>query len=185
MGVNPFDWTAAGFLRGERADRHLWIAGDLDAETATDIGSFDADTIDVDVQMGGEKLNGERGEGIVAGVVDAFVFGIPLSDDDVIFQRRAGEAVEVQAIDVDDVSSVFEGAINVAVFEDAVPNAVGSGLFVQQALILQRLFTIDERVGRFVLDLQNFGGVIGDGEGRGDHRGYGFALTTRFGDGAR
>ena len=60
-----------------------------------------------------------------------------------------------------------------------------AGLFVQQALILQRLFTVAERVERFVLDLNDFGGVVGDGGRGGDHRDYGFALITRFGNGQR
>ena len=62
------------FLRSQGADRHLRIAGDLDAEAATDIGGLDANAVDVNLQMRGQKLDGKRRKGIVALVVDALVF---------------------------------------------------------------------------------------------------------------
>ena len=40
--------------------------------------SLHADAVDVNVQMRGQKLDGERGKRIVALVIDALVFRIPL-----------------------------------------------------------------------------------------------------------
>ena len=56
---HPLDRASAGFSRGQRAHRHLRIAGDLDAEAAADVGSLDADAVDVHVQMRGQKLDGK------------------------------------------------------------------------------------------------------------------------------
>ena len=36
--------------------------------------------------------------------------------------------MEVQTVDVDDVGRVLESFVNVAVFEDAVPDFVGAGI---------------------------------------------------------
>src|SRR2546426_7974343 len=60
--LHPFDRPSAGLLRGKRADRHLGIIGDLDAETASDISGLHTNAIDVDIQMCGEKLYGKGWE---------------------------------------------------------------------------------------------------------------------------
>ena len=48
--------------------------------------------------MRGEKLYGKRREGIVAGVVNVIIFQIPLTDDNVVFERRAGEAMNLRLV---------------------------------------------------------------------------------------
>jgi hypothetical protein len=45
-------------------------------------------------------LQADGGKGVVAPEVDAVIAPIPLSDDGVVLQRGAGEAVEVEAFDV-------------------------------------------------------------------------------------
>ena len=76
---HPLDGTPASLLRSQRADRHLRIARDLDAEAAADVGSLDPNAIDVDAEVRRQKLDGERGKRIVALVVDALIFRIPLA----------------------------------------------------------------------------------------------------------
>ena len=44
--------------------------------------------------------------------------------------------MKMKAVDVNHVSRVSEGRLNVAVFENAIPHTIGSGLFMEQALIL-------------------------------------------------
>ncbi len=183
--LDPLNGTAAGFLGGQGADRHLRIAGDLDAEAAADVEGLDANAIDVDVQVRREKLNGERGKRIVAPVVDALVFGIPLSDDDVVLERRGREAVEMQAVDVNDVGGVFKRLLDVAVFEDAVPDFVGAAFFVENAFVGERVFGVDDRVERFVFDLDEFSGIVGEASGFGYYGGDRFALVTDLSDGQR
>ena len=48
------------FFEAQRANRHLRIAGDLDAKTAANIGGLYADPVDVNAQVGGQKLNSKR-----------------------------------------------------------------------------------------------------------------------------
>ncbi len=44
--------------------------------------------------------------------------------------------MKMKAVDVDDVRCVFECFLDVAIFENAIPHTIGSGLFMEQALIL-------------------------------------------------
>ena len=85
-------------------------------------------------------------EGNIAPVVDALVFRIPLCDGDIVLKRGRGEAVEMQTVNVDDVGRVFESFVNVAVFEDAVPDFVGAAFFMENALIGERVFRVENRV---------------------------------------
>ena len=70
--------------------------------------------------------------------------------------------MEVQAIDVDDVRRFLEGAFNVAVFPDTVPNSVRPGFFVENAVVSESLLGFDDRFERLVLDLNEFSGIVGE-----------------------
>ena len=94
------------------------------------------------LEVRGQKLDGERGKRIVAGVINALVLGIPLADNDIVLERRARETMEVHAVNVDNVGRFPEGLADVSVFENAIPDFVGAGFLVQNAFILQRLFAV-------------------------------------------
>ena len=91
--------------------------------------------------------------------------------------------MEVHAVDGDDVGRVLESLGDVAVFEDPVPDLIGAGFVVQQALVFQGLFGINHGIEGFVLDLHKFGGVVGKRGGFGDHGGNRLTLVADFGCG--
>src|SRR5215470_4244796 len=57
--LHPLDRASPGFLGSQRADRHLRVTRDLDAEAATDIGGFHANAINMNVQVRSKELNRE------------------------------------------------------------------------------------------------------------------------------
>src|SRR5208282_1006980 len=61
--------------------------------------------------------------------------------------------MEVQAIDIDHIRRFLEGAFNVAILPHAIPNPVGAGFLVKNTVIGERLFGVNNRFKRFVLDL--------------------------------
>jgi hypothetical protein len=77
--------------------------------------------------------------------------------------------MEVQAIDVDDVRRFLEGAFNVAVFPNPIPNSVRPGFFVEDAVVGQGLLGFDNRFERLVLDLDEFSGIVGETRRLGDY----------------
>src|SRR5260370_42455203 len=83
--------------------------------------------------------------------------------------------MEVQAIDVDDIRSVFEGPLNVAIFPHAVPNPVRTSFFVEDAAIAKSLLGFDDRFERLVLGLDGVRGNVGEDRGLGD---YGWERLT-------
>jgi len=56
---DPFDGAPTGFFRCKRANRHLRITGDLDAEAAADIKCLDANSVDRDAKMRRDELHCE------------------------------------------------------------------------------------------------------------------------------
>ena len=88
--------------------------------------------------------------------------------------------MEVHAIDVHDEGGVFEGGLDIAVLPDAIPNFVCAGFSMEDAAIFERLFCIDHRVQRFVFHRDEFGGIVGEGGGLCDDRGYGLSLIAHF-----
>ena len=93
--------------------------------------------------------------------------------------------MEVHAVDVDDVGGFLESLVDVAVFEDSIPDTIGAGFVVQQALVFQGLLGVDHRIESFVFDLHQLGGIVGESWGFGHHRGYRLALIAHFGCGQR
>src|SRR6266446_7536998 len=91
--------------------------------------------------------------------------------------------MEVQAVDVDDVSSFFEGALNVAVFPHSIPNSVRPGLFVEDAVVGKGLFRFDDRFERLVLDLNTFSGIVGKARRLRDHSRNWLALVKNLAHG--
>jgi hypothetical protein len=69
--------------------------------------------------------------------------------------------MEVQAIDVDHVRSFLEGTLNFAVLPHTVPDSVRASFFVENAVIRESLFGINDRFKRFVFDLNEFSGILG------------------------
>ena len=177
--LRPLDGRAVSFARGQRADRHLRVVGDLDAEAAADIVRLHAHLVHPQVECGRQQLNTNGRKRIVAPEVKALVIVVPVCDDGVVFKRRAGEAVHMQVVDVDDVSSIGEGLFHVAVLEDAVPDNVGAHGVVQDHAVGGRDFGVNYSLERFIFDGHKFGGIFGDGGRFGDDGGDRFTLIAR------
>ena len=71
------------------------------------------------------------------------VFGVPLTNHRVIFERRAGKAVKMHLVDTHDVSRFAKRFLDVTVFEDASPNTICSGLLVKQDGVFQGFFAVN------------------------------------------
>jgi len=74
---------------------------------------------------------------------------------------------------------------NVAELPHAVPDLIGASLFVEDAAIGERLLGVDDRFERFVLDLDQLSGIVGEGRRFGDDGGYRFSLITDLVDSHR
>ena len=143
------------------------------------------DLIDADAESGREKLRGESGEGIVGPILDAIFFEIPFADHGVVFERCAAEAMEMHAADFYYVRGLLKGFVDVAEFEDVVPDDVGAGFFVEDRGVGQAVFGGEDRRENIVIDFDELGGVF-CGEARfGDYGGNGFALEADFIGGQR
>src|SRR5580704_14250963 len=129
-----------------------------------------------------QKLNRKRGKRIVALVIDPLVFGIPLSNHNVVLERRARETMEVHAVDIDYAGRFFEGLVDVAVFENTVPDFVGAGVVMQDALVFQGFFRIDYWIERFVVNLYKFGSAIGNAGRFGNNGNDGLTLLSHLRD---
>jgi len=132
----------------------------------------------MDVKVRREKLNGERRERIIAPVIDALIFRVPLSDGDIVLERRGRETVKVEAVNLDDIGGVFESFLDVTVFKDTIPDSVGAALFVENAFVGKRVFGVEYGIERFVFDLDEFRSVVGQPRGFGCNGGDGFALIA-------
>src|SRR6266481_6553051 len=88
--------------------------------------------------------------------------------------------MEVQAVDVDDVSRVLEGALNVAVLPHSVPNSVRAGFFVEDAAVGEGLLSFDDWFERLELDLDEFSGIVGKTRRLRDHGGNRLTLVQGF-----
>ena len=69
--------------------------------------------------------------------------------------------MEMQAVDVDDVSGFAESFVDISVFENSIPDTIRAGFVVQNALVSQGGFRIHHRIERFVFNLHQLGGIIG------------------------
>src|ERR1700751_1739205 len=176
--LDPLNRTAAPFSGGEGAYRHLRLAGDLEAKPAADIEGLDANAVDVNVEVRSQKLDSEGRKRIVAPVVDAVVLVIPLGDDDIVFERRAREPVEVHAVDFDHRYRFPKRLLDVAVLEHSVPYLIRAGFFMQDAGIAESLLGIDDGIEGIVIDLHSFGRVISNCGGLSDNGNHWFALVA-------
>ncbi len=137
-----------------------------------------AHLVHAQVQCGRQQLNADRRKRIVAPEVEALVIVVPLRDDGIVFQRRAGEAVHVQMVDVDDVRGFGESLLDVAVLEDATPDDVGPHCVVKNRAIGGRDLGVNHGLERLVVDAHQFGGVFRDGRSFGDDGGDRLALVA-------
>src|SRR5712692_1508540 len=159
---HPLDRPSASFLRSQRDYGHLRIICDFYAKAAADVGSLHTNSVDVYIEMGREKLYGKRRKGIVAGIVDVIVFLIPFTDDDIVLERRAGEAMKMQPVNMDDRGRILKSLFHITVFEDSIPDFVGASFLMQDAFIFQRLFGIQHGFQRLILNLNEFSGIVRD-----------------------
>ena len=88
------------------------------------------------------------------------IFQIPLTDDNVVFEWRAGEAMKMQPVYMNDASCFLKSFFHVTVFENAIPDLIGARFLMQNALVLKRLFGIHYRFQRFILNLNEFSGIV-------------------------
>ncbi len=93
--------------------------------------------------------------------------------------------MHVQMIDVDDVRGVGEGLVDIAVFEDTVPDDIRTHRRVKDCLVGGGHLAIDDRLQWLVIHLHKFGAVFGDGSCFGNHCGDGLSLIACAIDGHR
>ena len=105
-----------------------------------------------------------------------------MPDHHVIFQRRAGKPVEMQAVDLYHVGCFPERLLHIAIFENTVPDFVRAGFFMQNALVGQRLFRIHHRIQSLILHIDKFGGIVGNLRRLRDNCHDRFTLITNFGN---
>ncbi len=143
---DPLNGPATCFFGCERARGHLRITGDFDTEAAADVERLHTNAVDVNAEMRSDKLNGKRRKRIVAPIIDVLVFGIPMANHCIGFKRRAGKAVKVQLLDTYDMSRVTKGLFDVAVLEDAAPDAIRARLVMQKDFVAESFFGVDDRL---------------------------------------
>ncbi len=88
--------------------------------------------------------------------------------------------MEVHAVDVDDVRCFLERFLDIAIFPDAIPDFVRAGLFVKDAVVFERLLSINHRVERVVLYCDEFGGIVGQARGFRHNRCHRLSLIARL-----
>ena len=181
--LRPLDGRALSFARSQRADRHLRIVGDLDAEAAANVVCLHAHLVHAQVQRRRQQLDADGWERIVAPEIQALVVVVPLRDDGIVFQRRAGEAMHVQMIDVDDVRGFGESLLHVAIFEDAMPDYVRPHGCVEYRFVSGGDLAVNHGREGLVFDAHELGGIFRDGGSFGDDRGDRLALIAHTVDG--
>src|SRR5919198_799437 len=115
--------------REQGQQRHVNVIVDLDAEAAADVVSLAADLVDVYADRRREHLKADSRKRIVTDEINVVVLQVPGGDDGVVLERCRREAVEVQAVDVDQVRGFPEGLLYVAEFPHALPDAIGAARF--------------------------------------------------------
>src|SRR5207245_8755191 len=103
-----------------------------------------------------------------------------LTDDDIVFEGSAGEAMELHAIDFDNRRSFPKSLLHVPVLKDSIPDLVRAGIFVQDARVGESLLSIDHRIEGFVVNLDNLSAVIGNCRGHSYDGDHGFSLIADF-----
>ena len=160
-GLNPLDGPTAGLAGSQGAEGHVGIVGNLDAETTADVMGLDSKLVNANAQRRRQELNGKSREGVVAPEVDAVVLGVPLGDDGIVFQRSAGETMEVQVVDVDNIGGLAKRFVNIAVVVDSVPDHVGAGSLVEDTFVLEGGFGVQHGLQCLIFDLNQLGRILG------------------------
>ncbi len=139
----------------------------------------------MNAQMRGQKLNRERRKRIVAPVIDAIVFGIPFGDDDIVFQRRLEKPMEMQRSISTTYAASLKACSTSPYSKTPFQTRFVPSFFVENAVVGERLFSVDHGLERFVLDLHQFGGVVGKAGDSANYSRHRLSLITHFGDSQR
>ena len=137
----------------------LRVQADLVAEAAADVLGDEAELVDPGAER---RRHPDRADArhLVVAVQRPLGRALVVLDERArALERRRGEAVEVQPLDLDHVVGLGERLVDVAPVEDPRPHGVGAGVVVKDRLVLQRLLGVDENRQRVVLDLDQVGRV--------------------------
>src|SRR5581483_1529416 len=134
--LHPLDWPPTCLARSQCAQGHVGIIRDLDAEAAAYVVALGTDLIYMDAQVRRQKLDGERGKGIVAPEVSRVIGAIPLADDGVVLERCGAEAAKVQPVNLNDVGSFGKCRVHISIFEMTFPYQIGARRIMQDALVV-------------------------------------------------
>ena len=93
--------------------------------------------------------------------------------------------MKMQATDIHHVRGLLECLRDIAVFKDALPNAVRSSFLVQKGIALERVLRGNHGRQNFVLYFDEFGCVFGREARVRDHDGDGLALKHNLVHGHR
>jgi hypothetical protein len=165
--------TTRGVLRMER---------DLVTEAAADVLAHEPQLVDPDAQRGGHPDRADAGHLVVP--VDRPLAGAAVELDEAAgaLERGRREAVEVQALDADNVIGVCQRGVEIAPVEHAGPDGVRPGILVEHNLVSQRLLAVENVRERVVLDLDELGGIAGELARTCDHGCNGIADVTHAAD---
>ena len=174
-GFYPFHRRAVQFFRGQAGQGQVRVIADLVAETAADIVGAQADLVHADAQRRRKERQRHGHDGVGEQVNLAAL--VPGGDAGVGFDGGAAKTVEIQLADFDHVGRVRERLVHVAVFIHAREDRIGAGLVVQHGLVRQGVLGVQHHVQGFVFHVDKLGGVLGNGNGFGDHGNHRVALV--------
>ncbi len=169
----------AGLPRQEGEPGELRVAADLDPERPADVLRPELQPVARDAERRADHERGEHRHLVVRVDLDDVGAGVPVHHRGAALERRGGDAVEVQAVDLDHVVGVLERPVHVPVVVHAVPHDVRADLLVEDRGVgIGRGHRVHDRGQRLVLDVHQLGGVARYVARLGQHQRDGVALIA-------
>ena len=131
--------------RQQAEDDVLRMEADLVAEPAADVLGDEPELVDADAERGRHPDRADPGHLVVAVDRPLARALVVLDERARALERRRGEAVEVEPLDLHDVVRLGERRVDVAPLEDARPDDVRARVVVEDDLVLQRLLAVGEQ----------------------------------------
>ena len=159
------------------------VQRDLVAEPAADVLRDDAELVGADAQRRGHPDDPDPRHLVVAVQRPLGRAAVVLDERAGALQRRGGEAMEIEAVDLDDVVGLGQRLVEVAPLEGPRPDDVRAGFVMEDGRAgLDRCDRVEDRLERLVLDLDQLGGVARQLARLGDDGGHGLAREADLAD---
>ena len=156
--LGPLD-GATELPREQAQDDELRMEADLVAEASPDVLRNEAELVDPGAQGRRHPDRADTGHLVIAVDRPLPHALVELDERARALERRRGEPVEVESLDLHDVVRLCQRCVSVTPFEDARPHDVRAGFVVEDHLVLERLRRVDENRKLVVLDLDELGCV--------------------------